>query len=68
MDITFTPEEERFRAEARAWLAENAPQEQPAEHDLRARSEFDRAWQGKLFARATPASPGRRRTAAAARV
>jgi alkylation response protein AidB-like acyl-CoA dehydrogenase len=50
MDITFTPEEERFRAEARAWLAENAPQEQPAEHDLHARSEFDRAWQRKLFA------------------
>jgi alkylation response protein AidB-like acyl-CoA dehydrogenase len=50
MDITFTPEEERFRAEARAWLAENAPKEQPSEHDLRSRSEFDRAWQRKLFA------------------
>src|SRR5215475_11812252 len=49
MDITFTPEEERFRAEARAWLAKNAPKTQPPEHDLKARSEFDRAWQRTLF-------------------
>ena len=49
MDITFTPEEERFRAEARAWLAANAPKTQPPEHDLKARSEFDRAWQRTLY-------------------
>src|SRR5262245_48500532 len=49
MDITFTPEEERFRAQARAWLAENAPTHEPPEHDLKARREFDLAWQRKLF-------------------
>jgi len=25
MDFDFTPEQQRFRAEARAWLAENVP-------------------------------------------
>lgn len=49
MDITFTPEEERFRAQARAWLAENAPKTQPPEHDLKARREFDLAWQRRMF-------------------
>ena len=49
MDITFTPEEERFRAEARAWLAEHAPKTEPREHDLQARREFDLAWQRKLY-------------------
>jgi alkylation response protein AidB-like acyl-CoA dehydrogenase len=49
MDITFTPAEERFREEARAWLAEHAPKSEPPEHDLRARSAFDLAWQRKLY-------------------
>ncbi|MEO8605545.1 MAG: acyl-CoA dehydrogenase family protein [bacterium] len=49
MDIRFSPEEERFRAEARAWLAANAPEHEPPEHDLQARSSFDMAWQRKLF-------------------
>lgn len=49
MDITFTAEEERFRADARAWLAENAPKSQPPEHDLRVRREFDLVWQRILF-------------------
>jgi alkylation response protein AidB-like acyl-CoA dehydrogenase len=49
MDITFTPEEERFRAEARAWLAEHAPTSEPPEHDLAARRAFDLAWQRTLF-------------------
>ena len=49
MDITFTPEEERFRAEARAWLAENVPQRPSGEHDLQARRDFDLAWQRRLF-------------------
>ena len=48
MDITFTADEERFREHARAWLAANAPKTEPPEHDLKARSEFDRAWQRKL--------------------
>lgn len=49
MDIRFTPEEERFRAEARAWLAANAPAGRPPEHDLTARRAFDMAWQRRLF-------------------
>jgi len=49
MDITFTPEEERFRAQARAWLAEHAPKTEPPEHDLQARREFDLAWQRELY-------------------
>jgi alkylation response protein AidB-like acyl-CoA dehydrogenase len=49
MDIRFSPEEERFRAEARAWLAANAPDHEPPEHDLAARSAFDMRWQRQLF-------------------
>jgi alkylation response protein AidB-like acyl-CoA dehydrogenase len=49
MEIQFTPEEERFRARARTWLEENAPREQPPEHDLEARRAFDLAWQRKMF-------------------
>ena len=49
MDIRFSPEEERFRAEARAWLAAHAPAHEPPEHDLPARRAFDMAWQRTLF-------------------
>jgi alkylation response protein AidB-like acyl-CoA dehydrogenase len=49
MDIRFSEAEERFRAEARAWLAANAPAHEPPEHDLAARRTFDMAWQRKLF-------------------
>ncbi|MFN8642711.1 MAG: acyl-CoA dehydrogenase family protein [Candidatus Binatia bacterium] len=49
MDIRFTPEEERFRAEARAWLEANRSDHEPPEHDLEARRTFDMAWQRKLF-------------------
>jgi alkylation response protein AidB-like acyl-CoA dehydrogenase len=49
MDITFTPEEERFRERARAWLEANAPKAEPPEHDLNARREFDLAWQRTLY-------------------
>jgi len=48
MDITFTPEEERFRERARAWLEKNAPKSEPPEHDLKARRDFDLAWQRTL--------------------
>jgi alkylation response protein AidB-like acyl-CoA dehydrogenase len=48
MDITFTPEEERFRARARAWIEANKPAGPPAENDIRARREFDLAWQRKM--------------------
>jgi len=49
MDITFTAEEERFRAQARAWLEKHAPKSEPGEHDLQTRREFDLAWQRKLY-------------------
>ena len=37
MDIRFTPDEERFRAQARAWLEANRSEHEPPEHDLEAR-------------------------------
>jgi alkylation response protein AidB-like acyl-CoA dehydrogenase len=49
MDITFTADEERFREQARAWLEKNAPKSEPREHDLKARREFDLAWQRTLY-------------------
>jgi alkylation response protein AidB-like acyl-CoA dehydrogenase len=49
MDITFTPEEERFRARAREWIEANKPTEPPAENDLKARRDFDLAWQNKMY-------------------
>jgi alkylation response protein AidB-like acyl-CoA dehydrogenase len=51
MDFNFTPEEEGFRQELRAWLQENLPQSyDPQEFDridADARFEFQRAWQKK---------------------
>src|SRR6476660_5827911 len=49
MDITFTPEEERFRERARAWLEQNAPTSEPPEHDLSTRRYFDLACQRTLY-------------------
>jgi alkylation response protein AidB-like acyl-CoA dehydrogenase len=49
MDITFTPEEERFRARAREWIEASKPADPPAENDIRARREFDLAWQRKMY-------------------
>jgi len=48
MDITFTPEEERFRERAREWLEANKPKDPPAENDIHGRREFDLAWQRKM--------------------
>ncbi len=50
MEIRFSPAEEAFRAEARAWLAANVPRERAARTDLQARRAFDLAWQRRLFA------------------
>jgi alkylation response protein AidB-like acyl-CoA dehydrogenase len=52
MELRFSPDEEAFRAEARAWLAANAPPggARPRGEDLRARREFDLGWQRRLFA------------------
>ncbi|MEW6270402.1 MAG: acyl-CoA dehydrogenase family protein [Thermodesulfobacteriota bacterium] len=49
MDITFTPEEERFRARAREWIEANKPADPPAENDIRARCQFDLAWQRRMY-------------------
>ncbi|MBM4269172.1 MAG: acyl-CoA dehydrogenase [Deltaproteobacteria bacterium] len=48
MDIRFTPAEERFRAEARAWIEANKPTDLPDSRDLAVRRDFDVAWQRKL--------------------
>jgi alkylation response protein AidB-like acyl-CoA dehydrogenase len=45
----YTPEEEAFRAELRAWLAANLPKE-PVPEDEDARRVFQRAWQRTLAA------------------
>ncbi len=48
MDLDFSPEDERLRAEARAWLAANVPSEpRPAGGEAAAR--YDRDWQRKLY-------------------
>jgi len=47
MELKFSPAEERFRAEARAWLEANMPRT-PRPRDLRARREYDLAWQRKM--------------------
>jgi alkylation response protein AidB-like acyl-CoA dehydrogenase len=44
MDLAFSAEDDRFRDEARTWLAEHAPRERRP-HDLAAARAFDLAWQ-----------------------
>ena len=49
MEIRFSPAEEVFRAEARAWIEANMPCT-PRPGELRARSEYDLAWQRRMHA------------------
>jgi len=50
VETRFTPDEEAFRAEARAWLEANVPKgARPAAADLHARRDFDMAWQRTMF-------------------
>ena len=49
MEISFSSQEERFRAAARAWLEANKPVDRPPAHDLAARRDFDRVWQRAMF-------------------
>ncbi len=49
MDLSLTPEEQAFREEVRAWLAENHPGEGPKAGDA-AQFEFEREWQRTLHA------------------
>ena len=49
MEIRFTPAEEAFRAEARAWLEANKPHTPRPEIDLKAQRAYDMAWQRTMF-------------------
>ena len=49
MDLTFTPAQEAFRSEARAWLAENAPHAPTVSFDTAEGFELHRAWERRLF-------------------
>lgn len=49
MQLTYTPQQNAFRAEVRAWLAEHAPREPLASYDTREGFEQHRAWEAKLF-------------------
>jgi alkylation response protein AidB-like acyl-CoA dehydrogenase len=48
MDLSYTPAEERFRTELRAWLAANPPGPEP--EDLDAWVRYGKAWQRHLHA------------------
>jgi alkylation response protein AidB-like acyl-CoA dehydrogenase len=55
MDLRFTPEQERFRSELRAWLAANlarpwSQEVRDPQHDADSLVEVRRAWQQKLHA------------------
>ncbi len=49
MDFDLSPAEERFRDEARAWLAANVPARDDGEKDQKRFVERRRAWQRKLY-------------------
>jgi hypothetical protein len=51
LDLRYSASDERFRAELRAWLAEEAPKHgpPPPTHDWDARVAYDTGWQRKLF-------------------
>ncbi|GAB6407894.1 acyl-CoA dehydrogenase family protein [Pseudomonas sp. MHK4] len=49
MDLTYTPKQNAFRAEVRAWLAANLPSEPFASYDSREGFEQHRAWEAMLF-------------------
>ena len=48
MDLTFSPDEEAFRAELRAWLAANVPAERVEHASLADEVTYLRAWQRRL--------------------
>ncbi|TDF85975.1 acyl-CoA dehydrogenase family protein [Pseudomonas sp. H9] len=49
MELNYTPRQQAFRAEVRAWLAANLPQEPLASYDTREGFEQHRAWERQLF-------------------
>jgi alkylation response protein AidB-like acyl-CoA dehydrogenase len=50
VDLTYTPAQEAFRREARAWLEANVPAEPLASFDTREGFEAHRAWEARLHA------------------
>ncbi len=50
MDLTFTPEQDAFRAEIRAWLAANVPAEKLPSLDTKEGFALHREWDRKLHA------------------
>jgi alkylation response protein AidB-like acyl-CoA dehydrogenase len=50
MDLTFSPEHEAFRGEARAWLKDHVPSKQLPSLDTAKGFEAHRAWEHTLFA------------------
>ncbi len=50
MNINFTQEQQRFRAEVRAWLADNVPAERLPSFDTAEGFELHREWEKKLAA------------------
>jgi len=48
VDLSYTPEDIKFRNEARSWLAANVPKH-PRPADVEGGAEFDKAWQRRLF-------------------
>ena len=49
MDLTYTPEQDAFRAEARAWLEANVPAEPLASFDTEAGFALHREWERRLY-------------------
>ncbi|HQZ03307.1 MAG TPA: acyl-CoA dehydrogenase family protein [Thauera sp.] len=49
MDLAYTPRQNAFREEVRAWLAANLPAEPLLSYDTREGFEQHRAWERKLF-------------------
>jgi len=50
VDLRYTPEQQAFRAQARAWLEANVPKQPLASFDTREGFEAHRAWEAKLMA------------------
>jgi alkylation response protein AidB-like acyl-CoA dehydrogenase len=50
MDLRYTPEQQAFRAEARAWLAAHVPKQPLPSFDTREGFEAHRGWEAKLQA------------------
>lgn len=49
MKLQYTPQQQAFRAEVRAWLASNLPKEPLASYDTREGFEQHREWERRLF-------------------